>query len=590
MKSTAKNCKIYSDRIRLSHQRPKDNVQDREPTHASQERREASSPPADAAASTETGTRTQVLSGADAPLPGKPLSLSEREMHLPGYRFLTVLGSGGMGTVYLALQESLGRHVAIKVIRGNIDQTVAQATNLQDEAHTMALLSHPNVLNCYDIISTDHGLFLVMEYIPGRLTARTLLQRYGSLSEFVILRILTGIVSGLAYIYQKGYIHRDLKPDNTMLFRQDTKDPSEDSLPCDELFRQASTRVVICDFGTAQHLTAILPATHAVGSPMYMAPEQFCADSQLDCRADIYALGSVAYFLLTGQVPFSGTSREELYDIKLTHDIPDPRFLSPDIKPELAHLVLRLGKARPEERYQSYGDILDDLDRLATTDSVWFSSTRRRVSHRALWKGIALGAACALAAQGIWLAHKYVRQEWFESSRISLTQSLGYWRQSDSGSWRVITDDSTEASAYIRGIRGSLPLVLYQPLGTGMVLDFKIRFLGDGSARFGLLDNSDQPILQIRWNRLNLDRETFLQMSSDGQRQLISLGAIEQPSQLDWLHVRLHLQRRSVTITANGEDLGIALLKQPIGTCRFFVRSQKCPIIELKDLYRIVDP
>ena len=79
-------------------------------------------------------------------------------------------------------------------------------------------------------------------------------------------------------------------------------------------------------------------------------------------------------------------------------------------------------------------------------------------------------------------------------------------------------------------------------------------------------------------------------MSSDGQRQLINLGAIEQPSQLDWLHVRLHLQKRSVTITANGEDIGIALLKQPIGTCRFFVRSQKCPIIELKDLYRIVDP
>lgn len=536
----------------------------------------------------ETDNQTTVLSASELPLPGRPLALEERELHLPGYRLLTVLGSGGMGTVFLALQESLQRHVAIKMLRANLSRATTAAVNLQEEAQTMASFSHPNVLSCYDIVSYDEHLFLIMEYIPGRMTVRSLLTRYGTLPERVILKIMLGITRGLSYIFQKGILHRDLKPDNLMIFLEEELSLDLAHLSCDELFQQQSTRVVICDFGIAHRITSIMQTDPVIGSPMYMAPEQFDAGKKQDCRTDLYALGSVSYFLLTGQPPFPNIKRQDLADHKVRHNLPDPRELNDKTSPELARIVQKLGRAHPEQRYQNHAELIADIESLLSRNDEWFSLAKRHISHRSLWRGVALGAVIALAGHGAWKAYQYAQALWFRTASFSLTQSLGYWKQPDQTSWTLVKDPENEDAPLLRSSPNCLPIVLHQPLATGMTLEFSIRFQGNGATRFGLQNNAGQAILHIQWSRLNNDYETFLQMSSNGQQQLINIGSIVQQSQDDWLHMKLELQKQRVTISANGEKIGIALLKAPISCSRFYVRSWRCPVIEIKDVYRIV--
>ncbi|MBP5638584.1 MAG: serine/threonine protein kinase [Victivallales bacterium] len=511
-------------------------------------------------------------------IPGKPLGEDRRYLHLPGYEFLSLLGKGGMGKVYLARQLSLDRYVAIKMLRSEV---ATPMSNLEGEAQTLAMLNHPNVMGCYDIIRTDDGLFLVMEYIPGRMTGRMLVERFGELSEKIMVRILLDVVSGMTYISQKGFLHRDMKPDNLMIYREQFYELHN----AEALFEDPGTRVVICDFGIAVAANGKDVSGKVIGSPMYMSPEQACAVENLDFRSDIYSIGCVAYYMLTGQVPFDLKTREEVLDYKMTHDLPDPREYNPKISHELARIVMKMGRVMPDDRYQSYDELRDDLERLSTEESRWFSITRHKTKARSMWKGIAFGVLMAVLCQIGYEVYVDILKPLFAPTEVSLAKTLGYWRHSDAQPWRIIADDPDEKSVFMRGSSGTGPIVLMQPFTPGTEVCFKARFFGVGKVCFGFMNEHDEQVLmRLDWYR-NRDGGAMPFRISYGEDKMPA-GNVKQTTQLEWLTISLSMEEDNVVFKADGKVLAVAYLVLPEGNCNFFMDSSQCHVLEVKDIYR----
>ena len=287
---------------------------------------------------------------------GAPLSLQSRAIHLEGYELISELGHGGMGTVYLARQKQLNRLVAIKSLKLDT-QNADYSKWLSTEAITMAALNHPNIVGIYELLQDDHNVYLIMEYIPGHTSIRDLIKRFKTLPEELVIKILISVVDGLMYIHSKNFIHRDMKPDNILVYAEV---PIE-GLSLQQLFELPETRIKICDFGIASHtapqntpIKVEATSGNIMGSPNYMAPEQCCDDGEVDFRSDIYALAGTAIFMLTGRPPFTFKDRESLLEYKMEHDIPSPAEAGTKVSARLSQIITRMGKLMPEERIPSF--------------------------------------------------------------------------------------------------------------------------------------------------------------------------------------------------------------------------------------------
>ncbi len=203
---------------------------------------------------------------------------------IPGYRIEKEIGSGGMATVYLGVQEKLNRRTAIKVLEPLLLKDPNFAKRFLKEAETAANLSHPGIVHIYDVGRSENYYYMVMEYLEGG-SIKDRIQR-GPMDPNEAMTIIRQVAAALQYAHDQGYIHRDIKPDNIM-FRKD-----------------GST--VITDFGIARAVDSTTKLTKtgmSIGTPHYMSPEQ-ARGKTLDGRSDIYALGIVLYEMLTGHVPF----------------------------------------------------------------------------------------------------------------------------------------------------------------------------------------------------------------------------------------------------------------------------------------------
>ena len=255
---------------------------------------------------------------------------------IPGYRIKRQLGRGGMASVYLAIQESFGRDVALKVLAPHhaIDSEFSQ--RFLREARIISQLVHPNIVTVYDV-GVHEGLhYLSMEYIHGQ----DLQEACGSLSKRQVINIIRDVAKALEYAHQKGYIHRDVKPENIML--------AEDG------------RVVLMDFGIARGNDTTLGMTktgRAIGTPYYMSPEQ-TKGQPVDHRTDIYSLGVVMYQMLTGYVPYDADSAIAVGIKHVSAPIPQLpdtlRFLQPIINTCLSK--------DPAHRFQSAADLIHVLE------------------------------------------------------------------------------------------------------------------------------------------------------------------------------------------------------------------------------------
>jgi serine/threonine-protein kinase len=260
--------------------------------------------------------------------------------HLGPYHLLQQIGSGGMGEVYLAEHQLLKRPCAIKLIRPGKAADPRALARFEREVRTTAQLSHWNTVEIYDYGRTEDGTFFyVMEYLPG-LSLAELVERHGPLPPGRVNYLLRQACAALREAHSLGLIHRDIKPANIFAaYRGGRHDVTK-----------------LLDFGLAKRqaeLPAVQVSHHGsiTGSPLYMSPEQ-ASGQRADHRSDIYALGAVAYYLLTGRAPFQGDNALSVMIAHARDAATPPTALRPDIPADLEQVVLRCLAKNPADRYQ----------------------------------------------------------------------------------------------------------------------------------------------------------------------------------------------------------------------------------------------
>ena len=258
---------------------------------------------------------------------------------VPGYEFIRELGRGGMAVVYLATQRSLKRPVALKLLDRNVPGYSELAKRFINEAHTLAGLRHPNIVTVFDVVESPQGDFISMEYLDdGSLSDRLAV----GLSVQQSLAVLAQLGAALEAAHGRGFVHRDIKPDNV-------------------LFRDSHTPV-LTDFGIARMINPdsqrMTQAGLAVGTPSYMSPEQISGDP-IDGRADQYSLGAMFFQMLTGELPYKADSTADLLVAHLARPIPRlPASLS-----ALQPVIDRMLAKQPAARYPDMAAMRMDVGR-----------------------------------------------------------------------------------------------------------------------------------------------------------------------------------------------------------------------------------
>jgi tetratricopeptide (TPR) repeat protein/predicted Ser/Thr protein kinase len=256
------------------------------------------------------------------------------------YRVLERLGAGGMATVFLAEDERLGRKVAVK--RLHADSPEDAALRFDREAKVGASLSHPNLVTVFDTVADDEGVLIVMEYVDGENVADLIAR--GRLSPERALDIVGSVAAGLDHAHAAGVIHRDVKPANILVGRD------------------SKAKLVDLGIATATERTQITAAGTVLGTPSYMAPEQL-EDGRLTKAADVYALGTVAFELLSGRKARQGRTPMEIAHQIASGPPPNLRELWPDAPPAAAQVLQRAMARDPAQRPSSAGELARELGR-----------------------------------------------------------------------------------------------------------------------------------------------------------------------------------------------------------------------------------
>ena len=289
------------------------------------------------------------------------------------------LGGGGMSRVFVATESALGRRVVIKVLPPEFTETVS-ADRFHHEIQVAAKLQHPHIVPLLTAGHSEGLLYYTMPLVEGE-TLRGRLTRVGELPVAEACQILTEVAQALGYAHRHGIVHRDIKPENILLSEGEAQ---------------------VADFGIAKALAASAEGsgltTHglALGTPAYMAPEQAAADTAVDARADLYALGVVAYEMLTGSAPFNERTPQAMM---AAHAVRRPEPLverRPAVPARLASLVMRMLEKHPADRPQSAHDVLRELDTVAMPQPVTVATAV--YGSEARWgRWLVAGAVAALA-------------------------------------------------------------------------------------------------------------------------------------------------------------------------------------------------
>ncbi|WP_298837037.1 protein kinase domain-containing protein [Clostridium sp.] len=249
------------------------------------------------------------------------------------YELLENIGQGGMGTVYKAKCHVLNRFVAVKILKEELSDDEEFVSRFKREATSIAKLSHPNIVNVHDVCSENGVNFIVMEYVDGK-TLKQIIKESGRITSKKTLDIVFQIAKALQCAHTNGIIHRDIKPDNIMI----TKDEM----------------VKVMDFGIAKVADArtVTNSNKVMGTVHYFSPEQ-AKGSYVDCRTDIYSLGIVMYEMVTGKVPYNAQSAITIAMMHIQGSVTPPKEIIADIPENINQVILIAMQKEPIKRYQT---------------------------------------------------------------------------------------------------------------------------------------------------------------------------------------------------------------------------------------------
>jgi hypothetical protein len=259
-----------------------------------------------------------------------------------------LLGWGGMGEVYLAEHEPLGRLVALKVLPAHLAGDAAAAERFRHSGRILARLSHPNLAAAYDANTHEGRLYLVMEYVPGQ-DLRVRVRQAGPLAVAEACGLIRQTAAGVAYLHGQGVVHRDIKPSNLMRTPDGTVKILDLGL--------ARLRAAGAGEGEAELTASGVP----LGTPKYMAPEQGRDARRADARSDLYSLGCTFYYLLTGRAPFEEDTPAAQYRAHANQSPPPVRELRPEVPAGLAAVLDRLLAKEPGARFASAAEVVAAL-------------------------------------------------------------------------------------------------------------------------------------------------------------------------------------------------------------------------------------
>ncbi len=265
------------------------------------------------------------------------------------YEIIKMIGEGGMANVYLANDNILERKVAIKVLRGDLSNDEKFIRRFKREALSVSNLSHPNIVEVYDVGEEDGNYYIVMEYIEGK-TLKQLLQKRGALTLPEVIDIMSQLTDGLSHAHEAYIIHRDIKPQNIMI--------------------EDNGLVKITDFGIAMALnsTQLTQTNSVMGSVHYLPPEQANGKGST-IKSDIYSLGILMYELLAGSVPFKGDTAVEIALKHMKEKMPSIRKQNPTIPQSVENIVLKATAKNPKNRYDSVREMYNDLQTAMEKDN-----------------------------------------------------------------------------------------------------------------------------------------------------------------------------------------------------------------------------
>jgi serine/threonine protein kinase len=332
---------------------------------------------------------------------------------VPGYEIIAEIGRGGMGVVYEARQQGLGRLVALKMIVSGSAAGEQDLARFRAEATVLAQLQHPHIVQVFEVGECTVGTgtncpYMALEFCPGGSLAAALDGRPWPAEEAA--QVVELLARAVHAAHRAGIVHRDLKPANILLAPQSPAAPDEPA-PTDVPSRLAGLIPKITDFGLARRIDDEARRTQSgaiLGTPEYMSPEQAAGKKDVGPAADTYALGTILYELLTGRPPLRADNALETLLLVAEREPAPPRSLNPAVPRDLETICLKCLRKEPEKRYASAADLADDLRRHLDGEPIrarppgFMERTNRLVKRR---PGIAI--ACVLFAATLFLLARF---------------------------------------------------------------------------------------------------------------------------------------------------------------------------------------
>jgi serine/threonine-protein kinase len=292
-------------------------------------------------------------------------SMYRPAQQIPGFQVLSKLGQGAMAVVFKAKQLSLDRIVAIKVLPKRLSENPEFVERFYREGRAAARLNHANIVQAYDVGESGGYHYFVMEYIDGK-TIYDVIAEGKPIPEKDAIRVIIQCASSLQHAHDQGLIHRDVKPKNLMLTK--------------------SGDVKLADMGLARevgdYVTATAEAGRAYGTPYYISPEQIRGEINIDARADIYGLGATYYHMVTGRVPFDGTTPSAVMHKHLKEPLIPPDHLNKSLSAGVGEIIEVMMAKNPDDRYPSMAELIADLQAVLNGEPPF--QARQKYDHNLL--------------------------------------------------------------------------------------------------------------------------------------------------------------------------------------------------------------